>query len=97
MPLSERERQLIEQETTAWTDANFSTVDYSAFPGLNSPPPEDRHYDRFARSYGDSALSRSASALRDFVQNPDGDAIAQVADDTGDEAFVNKCAIARVS
>lgn len=80
----EQQKQIISQES-AWVDQSFGQLDLSAFPALQPHPPETSRDDgRFARAYGDTALKRSAQDLRDFVSNPDLDAMQE----TGSEMLL---------
>lgn len=78
------QRAIIEQES-AWTDNAFGQLDLSAFPALNELPPEDKHDDRFSKDWRDTPFNASASALRHFVSDPDAEALAQIAVETGNE------------
>jgi hypothetical protein len=66
----------------------FSPLDLSDYPALNEPPPERSRDDgRFAKDWRDTALSASATALRQFVQDPDVEALERVGAETGHEDF----------
>lgn len=83
----EQQRAIIEKETE-WIDRSFSQLDLSAFPALNELPAESPHDDRFARTYGDTALRRSAADLKKFVSDPDAEALEQVGTETGNPNFL---------
>jgi len=88
MSLSQQDQQRIIDQESAWIDQQFSGgLDLSQFPSLAPPPPPDSHDDRFARTWEDSGLSRDATALRQFVSNPDTDALDRAGRETGDLNF----------
>jgi hypothetical protein len=88
MALSEQDQQRIIEQESAWIDSDsFGGLDLSQFPSLAPPPPPDSHDDRFARTWEDSGLSRDATALRQFVSNPDTDALDRAGRETGDLNF----------
>ena len=91
MALSEKEQRRIVEAESAWVDQSFGQLDLSAFPALApAPPAEDQDDGRFARSWADSALSRSARDLRSFIENPDFAAMSQVATETGNPDYVEQ-------
>ncbi len=84
----EHQRDIISRES-AWIDTDsFGQLDLSAFPNLQPPPQADKHDDRFARDWRDTALSRGAGAMRQFLENPDFDAIRQIGEETGNANFL---------
>lgn len=88
MALSAAEqRRIIEQESAWIDDGSFGRLDLSAFPALQPPPPPEQHDDRFAKDWRDTGLSRDASALRQFVSDPDADALERAGRETGDPNF----------
>jgi hypothetical protein len=90
MALSEQDqRRIIEQEST-WLDDGFASLDLSAFPNLQAPPPPPVHDDRFARDWRDTALSSSASALRQFVENPDTESLERVGNEIGSADYLHE-------
>lgn len=70
---TKRMQQIVEQESKAFLDENFGQLDLSSYPGLQPLPPEElpEHFDR-------SGLSR-VNGLREFIENPDREALAQLA------------------
>jgi hypothetical protein len=88
MTMTPAEQRAIINKESAWVDDSFGQLDLTAFPALNELPPEQSRDDsRFAREYGDTALSRSASALRQFVADPDAEALERVGAETNNEGF----------
>ena len=77
MPITSADQQRIIANESAWVDTAFGGLDLSQFPDLNSLPPESKHDDRFARDWRDTPFSASADALRNFVANPDIDAMEE--------------------
>jgi hypothetical protein len=67
------------------------------FPALQSRPPAEAHDERFAKQWNDTALSRSASALRQFVSDPDSGALERAGRETGDLIFATKYDSARAT
>ena len=65
------EQQRIIQQESAWIDADqFAPLDLSQFPARAPPPPPDSHDARWSKDWRDTALSASAAALRNFVEEP---------------------------
>jgi hypothetical protein len=83
MTLTPAEQNHILEAESAWVDQSFGQLDLSQFPSLQPPPPEEKHDDKFARSWEDNPLSRSASNLRAFVENPDLESLDRVGAETG--------------
>jgi hypothetical protein len=81
------QKRIVEQET-AWVDSAFAGLDLSAFPALNELPAEDKHDDRWARDWRDTALSASAAELRKFVSDPDVETLSRVADETNNPGLL---------
>jgi hypothetical protein len=90
MALTAAEQRRIVEAESAWVDTSFGQLDLSAFPALAPEPPKAAHDDRFARSWADSGLNRSASDLRNFVEDPDTEALTQVGADTGDPGYLRE-------
>jgi hypothetical protein len=85
MALSEAEQKRIIAQESAWIDdGSFAQLDLSAFPALQPQPPAETHDERFARDWRDTGLSRDASALQQFVSDPDSDALERAGRETGD-------------
>jgi hypothetical protein len=82
----EQQKAIVEQES-AWIDSSFASLDLSQFPALAPVPPEETHDDRFAKSWQDSGLSRSARDLRTFIENPDLESLDRVGRETGIEEY----------
>lgn len=77
--------RIVQEETAKFLDDGFAELDLSSCPNLQPQPSESNaHDDRFAKSWEDSPFARSASALKQFVENPDDEAISRVADEVGD-------------
>jgi len=88
MTFSTADQQRIIQQESAWVDADqFAPLDLSQFPALQPLPPADKYADSFSREYGDTALSRSASSLRKFVEDPDTESLERVGKEIGDAGF----------
>jgi len=87
MALTAQEQQDIIRKESAWIDDSFGQVDLSAFPALNELPAEDKHDDRWAKDWRDTALSASAADLRRFITDPDTEALERVGDEIGHEDF----------
>jgi hypothetical protein len=88
MSLTAAEQNRILEAESAWVDQSFGQLDLSQFPALQPPPPaEDQRDDRFARSWQDSGLSRSARDLRSFIENPDIESLDRVGRETGIEEY----------
>lgn len=84
------QKRIIEQEST-WTDPAFGGIDLSQFPSLQPPPPERSRDDgRFAKHWNDTPLSASATALRQFVSDPDAESLERVGSEIGHEGFRNE-------
>lgn len=81
-------KRIIAEKTARFMDGSFGQLDLFAFPDLNSPPPEDKQDQRFAREYGGTALFRSASALRRFLADPDIDALERVGAEIGNPGLL---------
>ena len=77
MSLSPQDQHRIVEQESAWTDNAFGQPDLSAFPALNELPPDNKHDDRFARDWRDTPFSASTDALRNFVSDPDLDAMVE--------------------
>jgi hypothetical protein len=88
MTVTPAEQPAIISKESEWIDHSFSKLDLSAFLALNELPAEPKHDDRFAREYGDCGLSRSASALRSFVADPDAEALAQIGEETNNPGLL---------
>jgi hypothetical protein len=82
----ERQRQIIAKES-AWIHDGFGQLDLTAFPALNELPPEQVHDNRFSKDWRDTALSASATALRQFVSDPDAESLERVGGEIGHEGF----------
>jgi hypothetical protein len=83
----DRQRQIIAKES-AWVDDGFGQLDLTAFPALNELPPERTRDDgRFAKHWDDTPLSASASALRQFVLDPDAASLERVWEEIGNLGF----------
>jgi hypothetical protein len=87
MSLTPAEQNHILEAESAWVDQSFGQLDLSQFPSLQPPPPEGKHDDRFAKSWADSGLSRSASDLRSFIENPETESLDRVGRETGIEEY----------
>jgi hypothetical protein len=86
----ERQRQIIAKES-AWVDDGFGQLDLTAFPALNELPPErGRDDDRFAKDWRDTALSSSATALREFVSSPDNETLQRIGQETGNPEYLRE-------
>jgi hypothetical protein len=85
----EQQKAIVEQES-AWIDSSFSSLDLSQFPALAPVPPEETHDDRFAKSWQDSGLSRSARDLRTFIENPDLESLDRVGRETGIPEYIEQ-------
>jgi hypothetical protein len=84
----DQQRAIIARESAWIEDGQFAPLDLSGFPSLNELPPEKgRDDDRFSKAYGDTALSRSATALRQFVLDPDAETLEQVGEEIGYQGF----------
>ena len=88
MTLSAEDQKRIAEQESAWLDDTFGGLDLSAFPALTELPAESKHGDAFARAYGDTALSRSSSALRNFISDPDAEALERVGTETGNPTLL---------
>jgi hypothetical protein len=89
MALSEQDQQrIIEQQESTWIDPAFGGMDLSQFPSLQAPPPPESHDDRFARDWRDAGLSRDASALRKFVEDPDTESLERVGGEIGSTDYL---------
>lgn len=87
----EQQRSIIQNESAAFLDDGFGQLDLSQFPSLQPPPTgKSRDDGRFAKHWTDTPLSASAAALRDFVANPDTESLQRVADEIGQEEFVDE-------
>jgi hypothetical protein len=84
-----QQRQIIAKES-AWVDDGFGQLDLTAFPALNELPPAQSHDNRFAKDWRDTALSASATALRDFVSNPDVESLQRTGAETGNTGFIDE-------
>jgi hypothetical protein len=84
-----QQRAIIEKES-AWVDSGFGQLDLSQFPALQPLPTEEKHDDRFAKNWDDTELSRSATALRNFVEDPDVSALERVGAETGDPNYARE-------
>lgn len=72
--LNDKDRQrIINEESAKFLEPGFGGLDLSSFPDLQKLPPEElpEHFDR-------SGLSR-VNGLRDLIENPDQEALAQLA------------------
>ena len=91
MTLTAADQKRIIEKESAWTDPAFGGIDLSQFPSLQPLPPERTRDDgRFARHWDDTPLSVSASALRNFVSDPDAESLERVGDEIGHEGFRNE-------
>ena len=86
MALSERDRQKIVENTSAWINQDFGGLDLSGFP--NFTPPAPAHKDRFEKR--DGPFSSSASALREFIASPDTESLERVSKEIGHETLVDE-------
>src|SRR6202044_3460520 len=82
----ENRNRIIAEETAKFLDPSFSQLDLSGFPDLNRPAaevfaPEDRH-----------GLNRvivsGSNQLKALAENPDREALEQIAKETGDPGLV---------
>jgi len=91
MSLTPQQQRAIIEKESAWVDESFGQLDLTAFPALNELQPERARDDgRFAKNWNDSGLNRSASDLRNFVEDPDAEALTQVGADTGDPGYLRE-------
>lgn len=88
MALTEQDRQRIIEQESAWTDAAFGGIDLSGFPNLQAPPPPEPHDDRFARDWRDTGLSRDATALKQFIEDPDTESLERVGSEIGSADYL---------
>jgi hypothetical protein len=89
MALSETEQKRIIAQESAWIDdGSFGQLDLSAFPALQPPPPAETHDNRFARDWRDTGLSRDASALKRFVEDPDTESLERVGTEIGSADYL---------
>ncbi|MGA9511692.1 MAG: hypothetical protein WBV55_23920 [Candidatus Sulfotelmatobacter sp.] len=86
----EQQRAIIARESAWIDDGSFGQLDLTAFPALNELPTEDQHEDKFAKAYGDTALSRNASALKAFINDPDAEALERVGDEIGSVDYLRE-------
>jgi len=88
MSLSEQDQRRIVEQESQWVDPAFGGIDLSQFPSLQPPPPATSRDDgRFSRDWRDTALSSSATALRQFVSDPDAESLERVGSEIGHEGF----------
>jgi hypothetical protein len=85
----DQQRQIIAKES-AWVDDGFGQLDLTAFPALNELPQAQSHDNRFAKDWRDTALSASATALREFVSNPDVESLQRAGAETGNTGFIDE-------
>src|ERR1700736_3857477 len=80
--------RIIAEETAKFLNPGFAQLDLSAFPDLNNPPPEE-----FAAEdkHGLNRVSVSGSnQLKALAENPDREALEQIARETGDPGLVER-------
>jgi hypothetical protein len=83
-----QQRAIIARESAWIDDGQFAPLDLSGFPALNELPPEKgRDDDRFAKHWNDTPLSASATALRNFVLDPDSASLERVGQEIGNQGF----------
>src|SRR5580692_5285568 len=84
----ETRSRIIAEESAKFLDPSFAQLDLSAFPDLNHPAPEvfateDRH-----------GLNRvivsGSNQLKELAENPDREALEQIARETGDAGLVER-------
>lgn len=85
MALSASDRNRIIQQSEAWLDSQFGGLDLSQYPALNPLPREDFEDDRFAQRY-----ENPSHALRQFVRNPDDEALARVGSEIGSDELIEE-------
>jgi hypothetical protein len=84
----ETRSRIIAEESAKFLDPSFAQLDLSAFPDLNHPAPEvfateDRH--------GLNRVVVSASnQLKALAENPDREALEQIARETGDAGLIER-------
>jgi hypothetical protein len=71
-------------------DGQFASLALSGFPALNESPETSRDDGRFASHWNDTPLSASATALRNFVLDPDSASLERVGEEIGYEDFRNE-------
>jgi hypothetical protein len=90
MSLTPADQKRIIEKESAWTDPAFGGIDLTAFPALNELPPEQVHDNRFSKDWRDTALSSSATALREFVSSPDNETLQRIGQETGNSEYLRE-------
>ena len=84
----ETRNKIIAEESAKFLDPSFSQLDLSAFPDLNHPTPEE-----FAAE-DKNGLNRvvvsGSNQLKALAQNPDREALEQIARETGDAGLIER-------
>src|ERR1700730_3065758 len=80
--------RIIAEETAKFLNPGFAQLDLSAFPDLNNPPP-----DEFAAE-DTNGLNRvvvsGSNQLKALAENPDREALEQIARETGDSGLIER-------
>jgi hypothetical protein len=84
----EKRTRIIAEESTKFLDPSFAQLDLSAFPDLNHPTPEE-----FATE-DNNGLNRvivsGSNQLKALAENPDREALEQIARETGDTELIER-------
>jgi hypothetical protein len=84
----ENRNRIIAEETAKFLDPSFAQLDLSAFPDLHQPAPEE-----FApedKNGLNRVILSGSNQLKAFAENPDREALAQIAKETGDPGLVER-------
>jgi hypothetical protein len=84
----ETRTRIIAEETAKFLDPSFSQLDLSSFPDLNHPAPEE-----FAAEDKDGlnrVVVSGSNQLKALAENPDREALEQIAKETGDPGLVER-------
>jgi hypothetical protein len=80
--------RIIAEETAKFLDPSFSQLDLSSFPDLNQPAPEE-----FASEDKDGlnrVVVSGSNQLKALAENPDREALEQIAKETGDAGLIER-------
>jgi hypothetical protein len=84
----ETRTRIIAEETAKFLDPSFAQLDLSAFPDLNHPAPEE--FATEDRHGLNRVVVSGSNQLKALAENPDREALEQIARETGDPELIER-------
>jgi hypothetical protein len=84
----ETRTRIIAEETAKFLDPSFAQLDLSAFPDLNYPAPEE--FATEDRHGLNRVVVSGSNQLMALAENPDREALEQIASETGDPELIER-------